>query len=204
MNNKLVCILDYGSGNVKSVFNLVSFLGYNVIISNKINDIKSATHLVLPGVGSFGSAMKKIKSYIPIADVENEVIYKRKPFLGICVGMQVLVDKGYEYGEHNGLGWFPGSAKKLETNSLPSLHIGWNNIIIKKDSVLFQGLNDDSDFYFVHSYAVEIDSQHVLTETQYENYFCSSIEKDNIFGVQFHPEKSQKAGQKIINNFLSI
>jgi imidazole glycerol-phosphate synthase subunit HisH len=204
LNNKLVCILDYGSGNVKSVFNLVSFLGYNVKISNKINDIKSATHLILPGVGSFGSAMEKINLNIPVVDLENEVIQKKKPFLGICVGMQVLVDKGYEYGEHSGLGWLPGSVKKLETNTFPSLHIGWNNVIIKKDSVLFQGLDDINDFYFVHSYAVETDSGHLLSETQYENYFCSSIEKDNILGVQFHPEKSQKTGQKLLQNFLSI
>ena len=199
-----VCILDYGSGNVKSVFNLISFLGYNVNVSNAIQDIKSSTHIILPGVGAFGSAMKKIKSRIPLRDLSFEVIQNKKPFLGICVGMQVLVEKGYEYGEHDGLGWLPGKVNKIDTNSYPSLHIGWNNIITKKDSILFQGLGDINDFYFVHSYAINTDQTFSIAETDYGNKFCSSIQKENIFGVQFHPEKSQKAGQKLIHNFLSI
>jgi imidazole glycerol-phosphate synthase subunit HisH len=204
VGDSIVCILDYGSGNVKSVYNLISYLGYNVKVSNEINNIKSSTHLILPGVGSFGSAMKKIKSKIPLADLNFEVIQKKKPFLGICVGMQVLVDKGYEYGEHNGLGWLPGSVNKIKTNSYPTLHIGWNNINIKKDSILYQGLEDINDFYFVHSYAINTDETFIISDTDYGNKFCSSVQKDNIFGVQFHPEKSQRAGQKLIHNFLSI
>lgn len=200
---KKVCILDYGSGNVKSVNNLVSFLGYDVTVSNEVCDIQTATHLILPGVGSFGAAMKKIKFNISVDDLEIEVLRKNKPFLGICVGMQVLVDKGYEHGEHDGLGWVPGSVEKIKVDNSPLPHIGWNDVILKKESVLFRGLNDFKDFYFVHSYAVEINSQYVLSETQYENNFCSSFQKNNIYGVQFHPEKSQKAGQKLIQNFLS-
>tara|TARA_B100000519_G_scaffold191899_1_gene192777 strand:+ start:5517 stop:6167 length:651 start_codon:yes stop_codon:yes gene_type:complete len=199
-----VCILDYGSGNVKSVFNLISFLNYNVKISNEIEDIKSSSHLILPGVGAFGSAMKKIKSIIPIDELKYETMEKKKPFLGICVGMQVLVEKGNEYGKHDGLGWLPGSVNKIDTNSYPSLHIGWNNIIIKRDSILFQGLGDINDFYFVHSYAINTEEKYNIAETDYGNRFCSSIQKENIYGVQFHPEKSQKAGQKLIHNFLSI
>jgi len=199
-----VCILDYGSGNVKSVFNLISFLGYNIKVSNEIEDIKSSTHIILPGVGAFGSAMKKIKSKIPLRDLYYEVNQNKKPFLGICVGMQVLVEKGYEYGAHDGLGWLPGSVNKLETKTYPSLHIGWNNIIIKRDSILFQGLDDINDFYFVHSYAINTSHKYNIAETDYGNRFCSSIQKENIYGVQFHPEKSQKAGQKLLHNFLSI
>ena len=200
----LVCILDYGSGNVKSVSNLIAFLGYNVNISNKIEDIESSTHIILPGVGAFGSAMKRINSKIPVSELANEVIKKKKPFLGICVGMQVLLEKGYEYGEHIGLGWFPGSVNKINTKNQPSLHIGWNNIITKRNSILFNGLGDINDFYFVHSYAVSTDEQFENAYTEYGNKFCSSIQKENIYGVQFHPEKSQKAGQKLIHNFLSI
>tara|TARA_X000001036_G_scaffold366156_1_gene350848 strand:+ start:755 stop:1315 length:561 start_codon:yes stop_codon:yes gene_type:complete len=186
------------------VSNLISFLGYTVNVSNEIHAIKSSSHIILPGVGAFGSAMEKIKSRIPLRDLSFEVIQNKKPFLGICVGMQVLVEKGYEYGDHDGLGWLPGSVNKIDTNSYPSLHIGWNNIIIKKDSTLFRGFGDINDFYFVHSYAVDTDHTYTIAETEYGNKFCSSIQKENIFGVQFHPEKSQKAGQKLIQNFLSI
>ena len=109
-----VCILDYGSGNVKSVYNLITFLGFNTIISNQVSDIESASHIILPGVGSFGSSINKIKSIIPLAKLETEVVNYNKPFLGICVGMQVLADRGFEHGSHHGLGWIKGSVEKLE------------------------------------------------------------------------------------------
>ena len=199
-----VCILDYGSGNVRSVYNLVSFLGFDVIVSNERDEIESATHIILPGVGSFGAAMKKITTQLPLKVLENEIINNKKLFLGICVGMQVLAEKGYEHGDHDGLGWISGMVKKLQVENLPLPHIGWNDIIVKKDSDLFSDLGDIKDFYFVHSYAIRTDDSYILTETNYENNFCSSIKKENIYGVQFHPEKSQKAGQKLIQNFLTI
>ena len=199
-----VCILDYGSGNVNSVYNLVSFLGYDVIVSNERIEIESASHIILPGVGSFGAAMGKIRNQIPLKVLENEVFNNRKLFLGICVGMQVLLEKGYEHGEKDGLGWIPGTVEKLQVKNLPLPHIGWNDIIIRKDSDLFSDLGDIKDFYFVHSYAIKTDENFVLTETNYGSNFYSSINKENIYGVQFHPEKSQKAGQKLIQNFLTI
>ena len=199
-----VCILDYGSGNVKSVFNLVSFLGYDVIVSNERIEIESATHIILPGVGSFGAAMGKITTQIPLKVLKFEVFNNKKLFLGICVGMQVLMEKGYEHGEHDGLGWIPGTVEKLQVENLPLPHIGWNDIIIKQDSDLFTDLGDIKDFYFVHSYAIKTDDSYILTETNYGSNFYSSIKKENIYGVQFHPEKSQKAGQKLIQNFLTI
>ena len=150
-----VCILDYGSGNVKSVYNLVSFLGYSVIISNNPIEIESSTHIILPGVGSFGAAMEKINTRIPLKILEYEVIKNQKPFLGICVGMQVLAEKGYEYGEYNGFGWIPGTVEKLQVKNLPLPHIGWNNIEIINPSVIYQGLEEVNDFYFVHSYAIK-------------------------------------------------
>ena len=199
-----VCILDYGSGNVKSVYNLVSFLGHDVIVSNERIEIESATHIILPGVGSFGAAMEKITTQIPLKVLEYEVISNKKLFLGICVGMQVLAEKGYEHGEHDGLGWVSGMVEKLQVEDHPLPHIGWNDIIIKRDSDLFTDLGDIKDFYFVHSYAITTNDSYVLTETNYERNFCSSIKKENIYGVQFHPEKSQQAGQKLIQNFLTI
>ncbi len=204
MKNKLICILDYGSGNVKSVFNLLKFIGSNVIISNDSTSIKKATHLILPGVGSYGTSMEKVKQKLPISVLENEVLINKKPFLGICVGMQLLVKKGYEYGEHSGLGWLPGTVEKINVKSHPLPHIGWNNAIIKRESKLFTGLENINDFYFVHSFAVKTKERFILTATEYEIEFCSSIQKDNIYGVQFHPEKSQRAGIKLIQNFLQV
>ena len=196
--------MDYGSGNVRSVYNLVSFLGFDVIVSNERDEIQSATHIILPGVGSFGAAMKKITTQLPMKVLENEIINNKKLFLGICVGMQVLAEKGYEHGDHDGLGWISGMVKKLQVENLPLPHIGWNDIIIQQDSDLFTDLGDIKDFYFVHSYAITTDDSYVLTKTNYERDFCSSIQKENIYGVQFHPEKSQQAGQKLIQNFLNI
>ncbi len=203
--NKKVCILDYGSGNVKSVFNLVSSLVDFVEISNDVKDITEATHLILPGVGSFGSSMEKIKNQIPLDLLEKEVKENKKPFLGICVGMQVLADKGYEFGEFDGLGWISGEVKKLDSGDLPLPHIGWNNINIARDTSLLAGLDSEQDFYFVHSYVFEeSDENDALAKTEYGENFTSIVNKDNIFGVQFHPEKSQKAGKLLLKNFLNL
>ena len=203
MNNKSVCLLDYGSGNVKSVYNILDFLGYNVKISNSSEDIINSTHIILPGVGAFGASMKKIMDRIPFDVLENEVLDKGKPFLGICVGMQVLADKGLEFGEHKGFGWIPGTVDKIDTKGLPTLHIGWNDIDVKKDSPLLKGLNDNKDFYFVHSYVFDVkDKDCIVAQTEYGSNFTSILSKDNILGIQFHPEKSQKAGQLIFKNFM--
>ena len=203
MKNQKVCILDYGSGNVGSVYNLLNRLNYNVKISNDLLDIKNSSHLILPGVGAFGVSVEKVKSKIPIDLLTEEVKIKKKPFLGICVGMQILADKGFEFGENEGLGWIKGSVIKLKADVLP--HIGWNNIEIKKKSPLFSNLKNTNDFYFVNSYAFKVyDKNLIISETHYGNKFCSALQKDNIFGVQFHPEKSQKTGEILINNFLTI
>jgi glutamine amidotransferase len=187
---------------VKSVYNLVSYLGFDVSISNDAHEIQSATHIILPGVGSFASAMLKITKQLPLRILEKEIFNSKKPILGICVGMQVFVEKGYEHGENKGLGWITGSVKKLKVKVEPLPHIGWNNVTLKKDSILFNGLDEINDFYFVHSYAVKTGDSYTVATTSYESEFCSSLQKENIYGVQFHPEKSQKAGQKLIQNFL--
>lgn len=202
---KSVCILDYGSGNVRSVFNIVSLLNPEVIVSNLAEDIRNASHLILPGVGAFEAAMQKIKNSIPLEVLEAEVFTKKKPFLGICVGMQVLADTGYEFGKHKGLGWITGEVKKINSGSLPLPHIGWNNTEIKKDNPLVEGISSDFDFYFVHSFAFFTDqTENVVATTDYGQKFCSIIAKENVYGVQFHPEKSQKAGQLLLENFLKI
>ncbi len=199
----MVCILDYGSGNVRSVENIISYLGYDVIISNDSSIIRNASHLILPGVGAFGVAIRQLYERVSISTLEDEVLKKKKPFLGICVGMQVLADFGYEYGNHAGLGWISGEVIKVCPQGLPLPHMGWNDIHILQDSPIFFGLGSNRDFYFVHSYMfLAKDSKVVTSEVDYGSLFCSSIQKDNIFGVQFHPEKSQKAGELLFKNFL--
>ena len=203
MKNAKVCVLDYGSGNVASVYNLINRLGYDIKVSNKAEDIKKSSHLILPGVGAFGSSVEKIKNNISIELLSDEVKVKKKPFLGICVGMQVLAEKGLEFGSHEGLGWIEGTVEKINAKVLP--HVGWNNIEMKKNSPIFSNIKNASDFYFVNSYALKVkDNNIIIAETTYENTFCSAVQKENIFGVQFHPEKSQKVGQDIIDNFLKV
>ena len=198
-----VCILDYGSGNVSSVYNLVNYLNFKCKISNNIEVLKKSTHIILPGVGAFGASMRKIKQKIPLKVLEEEVLIKKKPFLGICVGMQLLADKSEEFGKHKGLGWIKGSVKKIKSNKLP--HIGWNNVAIKKKDQIFDDLISLNDFYFVNSFFFDLkDKKLVIGETKYSHNFCSVLKKKNIIGVQFHPEKSQKSGQILIKNFLKM
>lgn len=205
VSDKKICILDYGSGNVRSVFNIFSSLTDQVIVSNQPSDIVSATHLVLPGVGAFGASMEKIKSNVPLEILKNEVFEKKKPFLGICVGMQVLADKGFEFGEHEGLGWISGVVEKLDSQDFPLPHVGWNDIAIKNKIPLLEKLDKNHDFYFVHSFVFkEKDKKNVAAKTQYGSEFNSVIFKKNIFGVQFHPEKSQKAGKILLQNFINL
>jgi len=203
MADKRVCILDYGSGNVGSVYNLLQHLGINTIVSNKEKEIQKSTHLLLPGVGSFGSAMEKIRKNLPMSLIEDDVVYKKKPFLGICIGMQVLASFGFEFGKHDGLGWIEGNVDIIDSGDNPLPHIGWNNATSVKESKLMMGLEEINDFYFVNSYCFKAQNNaDVIAETIYHENFASVIGRDNILGVQFHPEKSQGAGQKIIRNFL--
>jgi len=200
---KEICILDYGSGNVRSVYNMINALGYKAVISNDSRSISNSSHLVLPGVGAFGAAMKKIKKTLPLDRLALEVLGNGKPLLGICVGMQVLMDEGFEYGRHAGLGWIPGRVEKIESGSLPLPHIGWNDVeVIGKDTI-FNKESIARAYYFLHSYAVKpIEHSVVVGLTQYTEEFVSIIQKNNIVGVQFHPEKSQVPGMQLIKQFV--
>lgn len=202
---KKICILDYGSGNVGSVYNIMSLIHPQTKISNSVKDIKEASHLILPGVGAFAASMKKIKKKLPLKLLEDQIFVKKKPFLGICVGMQVLADRGLEFGEHRGLGWVQGVTKKLNSKNLPLPHIGWNNIKISRNNHLTSRYSQHPDFYFVHSYVMEPkDKKDIVATTRYGDTFCSILKKENILGVQFHPEKSQKAGQILLENFIEM
>ena len=205
MRKTKTCILDYGSGNIQSVYNMFNIIADDVVISNTPQALESATHIVLPGVGAFGASMEKIKMRIPIDILEREVLKHKKPFLGICVGLQLLADKGYEFGEHRGLGWIPGKVVQLNAGTLPLPHIGWNSIEITRPSELLRQFESNQDFYFVHSYAFQATNpENIIAKTDYGEKFSSIIQSENIFGVQFHPEKSQKAGQILLKNFLEL
>jgi glutamine amidotransferase len=199
-----VCILDYGSGNVKSVANLLEYLKVEHAVSNSESCIAAATHLILPGVGAFGGAMRMIRERVPLESVTAAVHTDHKPFLGICVGMQVLAESGEEFGSHQGLGWIPGSVRRFHDCGLPIPHIGWNEVRRTSADPLL-GEHQAMDFYFVHSYLFDArDPASVAASTTYGETFPSVIRRDNIVGVQFHPEKSQKAGMLLLSNFLRL
>lgn len=205
MSAKIV-IVDYGMGNLRSVQKAFEKIGFPAVISSDSSKIKQASHIVLPGVGAFGDAIKNLQKLGLVEVLNEEVLQNKKPFLGICLGMQLLANKSYELGEHSGLGWIDGEVVrfKFDTN-LKIPHVGWNNVNYTKASVLFDGIKDGSDFYFVHSYYFSAnDKTNVLSYTDYGFDFVSSVAKDNIFGVQFHPEKSQDNGLKILQNFVSF
>ncbi len=198
-----VCILDYGSGNVKSVQNSFSQFA-DCRISNATEDVINASHLVLPGVGTYKDSMQRIQKTIPI-ELIQEQINIGKPILGICVGMQVLGSKGVEFEEALGLGLIPGVVSKIESGCLPLPHVGWNNLTDLGNHEITEGISEEDDFYFVHSYAYSsISKEFVIAEVEYGMKFPAIVSSDNIIGVQFHPEKSQNAGNRVIQNFLGL
>ena len=206
-----VTIVDYKSGNISSVINSfkeVAKSKVNIKITSDLNEIKSSDKLVLPGQGSFKSCIDGLKNISGMIDVLNEfVINNKKPLFGICVGLQMFADIGYEEKETEGLGWIPGKVSKIDNQKgkykLP--HIGWNQINIVKNSKILQGVEKNSHMYFVHSYEfIPEDKDVISSTTNYSSNIVCSVEKENIFGTQFHPEKSDKLGLRIINNFISL
>jgi len=200
-----VCIVDYGSGNVRSVFNMFKTLTEDVSVSNDPAEAAAATHIVLPGVGAFGEAMERIRTRKLDELLRREVLENKKPFLGICVGMQVLAEEGLEFGRHAGLGWLPGVVDKLDSRGQALPHIGWNDLALRRESPLLSELPPASDFYFAHSYALRPkDPAHVLAGCSYGTEFPAVVGRDNVYGVQFHPEKSQTAGKHLLLNFIGL
>ena len=206
-----VTIVDYNSGNISSVINSFKEVAkdrVNIQVTSNLNKIKSSDKLVLPGQGSFKSCIDALNNINGLVDTLNEfAISNKKPLLGICVGLQMFADIGYEETETKGLGWIPGKVSKIDNQNgkykLP--HIGWNQINIVKDSKIFKDIENRSHMYFVHSYEfIPHDKNTILTTTDYSSKIVSSVEKENIFGTQFHPEKSDKLGLKIITNFINL
>ena len=206
-----VTIVDYKSGNISSVINSFKEVAENKVkieVTSDVSKIKSTDKVVLPGQGSFKSCVDALQSIKGLVDCLNEfVMNKKKPLLGICVGLQMFADVGYEESETKGLGWISGKVTKIDNQNgkykLP--HIGWNQINIIKGSKIFKDIKDKSHMYFVHSYEfVSTDKNSILATTDYSSKHVCAVEKENIFGTQFHPEKSDKTGLKIINNFINL
>ena len=200
LSNKFI-LIDYKMGNLKSVYNAFKFLGYDVEISDDIQKLKDSSAIILPGVGAFGDAMKNLES-TGLKDVLIEEISKGKPYLGICLGFQMLFEESEEEPGVKGLGVFKGNVVRFKTNKCKVPHIGWNQIEQKKDSLVLKNIADKSFFYFVHSYyPVPEDKNIIMTTTEYDEEFTSSVCQENIYASQFHPEKSQDDGLQMIKNF---
>ena len=206
-----VTIVDYNSGNISSVINSFTEVAkgtVNLEVTSDLNKIKSSDKVVLPGQGSFKSCIDALNSINGLSDTLSEfVMIDKKPLFGICVGLQMFADVGYEETETKGLGWITGKVSKIDNKNgkykLP--HIGWNQINIVKDSKIFKDVENNSHMYFVHSYEFIPEDEDVISATtDYASNVVCSVEKENIFGTQFHPEKSDKIGLKIIDNFLKM
>ena len=206
-----VTIVDYNSGNISSVINSFKEVAgdrVKIEVTSDLNKIKSSDKVVLPGQGSFKSCVDALNKINGLVETLNDVaISEKKPLLGICVGLQMFADVGYEEIETKGLGWISGKVLKIDNHNgkykLP--HIGWNQINILKESNIFKDIKNNSHMYFVHSYEFVPEDKNVVSAiTEYSSNIVCSVEKENIFGTQFHPEKSDKTGLKIINNFINL
>ena len=205
----MIAIIDYGMGNLRSVKKAFETVGHEAIVTRNSSVIDDASHVVLPGVGAFGDCMSNVERYGLDAPIRR-CIERGKPFLGICLGLQLLFTESEEFGRHRGLGIFPGVVKRFprdsahSSTSLKVPHMGWNTVSIQRPTPVLQGIQEQSYVYFVHSYYVEPkDADVVSTTTEYGVSFVSSVAKDNIFASQFHPEKSQTVGLQLFRNFGS-
>ncbi|HEC91426.1 MAG TPA: imidazole glycerol phosphate synthase subunit HisH [Candidatus Atribacteria bacterium] len=202
----MIVIIDYGVGNVGSILNMLKKIKADAKISSDISDIEMADKLILPGVGSFDDAIKNIKAAGLLPTLNEKVIKNKTPILGICLGMQLFSEKSEE-GSLPGLGWIKGETVRFKLlnkqKKLKIPHMGWNTIKVERDSTLLKGLYENARFYFVHSYHLKCYNEKDIVATTWHGYnFPSIVEKNNIVGVQFHPEKSHKFGMQILKNFV--
>lgn len=200
-----VAIVDYGMCNLDSVRRATEECGADPFVTDDPADLRSADRIVLPGVGAFPDAMHALQDRKLDIALTEEVIGRGIPFLGVCLGMQLIAEHGEEGGDTPGLGWFPGRVIKLVPTEVDRRvpHIGWNELVPSQESVLFNGVPDRADFYFVHSYWLDCPADLVVATTPYCGSVTAVVQRDNIYGVQFHPEKSQRHGFQLFRNFLA-
>jgi len=205
----MIGVIDYGAGNLRSVLNAFIALGQTPFVIQKPSELVRASGVVLPGVGAFGKGMAKLKHMSLIEPLNEAVLVQKKPFLGICLGLQFLASVSREQGEHKGLGWLNGTVEAIVPSSsrhrIP--HMGWNNVALERTTPLFKGISETPTFFFVHSYELVLerdDSRFVTSTCDHGTTIISSVQKENIFGVQFHPEKSQADGLCVLKNFVNL
>jgi imidazole glycerol-phosphate synthase subunit HisH len=204
----MITIVDYGTGNLASIANMLKRVGCDSVITSDADEIARASKLILPGVGAFDTGMRNLMELGLIEMLNSKALEEKVPILGICLGMQLFVS-GSEEGQLPGLGWIAGRVLKfkpeLADKNLKIPHMGWNQIETAKESKLFTGMHTEPRFYFVHSYYLKLDREEdVLAKTMYGVRFASALERKNIAGVQFHPEKSHKFGMKLLKNFAEM
>lgn len=198
----MIAIVNYGLGNLHSVHKAIVHVGGDAIVTDDVDTIHSADKVVLPGVGAFGDGMRGLEER-GFVSVLQEVAAKGTPILGICLGMQLFFDSSTELGDYKGLGLIPGEVVLFEDVDVKVPQIGWNQLILEKDSPLLKNTNEGDYVYFNHSYyCVPAEESDVMTSTEYGLRYCSSVQRGNIYGVQFHPEKSQKVGLNLLKNFV--
>ncbi len=203
--DKAVLIIDYGVGNHLSVTKALDYLGYAYSVSNSVADIQNYQSYILPGVGAFSEAMQNITSLGIVDVLKHEVLVNKKPILGICLGMQLLADSSTEGGLHRGLELIEGVVEKIEPHNLNIKipHVGWNEVIDHAENTLFSGIDSQSSFYFDHSYHFVCPENYILAKCQYGEKLISAVNKNNIYGFQFHPEKSFLSGLKLLRNYFN-
>lgn len=199
----MIGIIDYGLSNLRSVSCAVEKLGHKCIIINKAQELEECSKLILPGVGAFGDGMKNLSNLDLIDPLNEMVLTKKKKILGICLGAQLMCRESFEFGHWQGLNWFDAAVVRFETKGLRVPHVGWNDCYQTMPSPLYQELPENMLFYFVHSYFIKpVDRSIVTGECDYGGRFAASVQKENIFATQFHPEKSQIFGLKVLKNFI--
>lgn len=199
----MIAVIDYGAGNIFSVKNALDYIGYENRLTDKKEDIENADAIILPGVGAFPWAMEKLKESGLVDTIKDQS--KKKPFLGICLGMQLLFEKSYEFEECSGLGLLKGKVDRIDEPDLVIPHMGWNKLVYNHDCPLFDGLTDDEYVYFVHSYKAFCDDKNLYAYCEYGNIVPALVSDGRyIYGAQFHPEKSGETGLKLLKNFAGL
>ena len=206
MNDNIkIAIIDYGLGNLRSVYGSVEKLGHQAYITNDIAKFEEADKLILPGVGAFEDGMKSLNNLGLVEPLTKLVLDEQKPILAICLGFQLLANESHEFGLHKGLGWIDAEVKKIDTKNsdLRVPHVGWNDLFVTKDCILWKNIPEDTLFYYVHSFHVNCSSDDIVVgKCSYGIDFTAAVQQGNIYGTQFHPEKSQYYGLEVLKNFI--
>ncbi|MFA5339114.1 MAG: imidazole glycerol phosphate synthase subunit HisH [Candidatus Omnitrophota bacterium] len=200
----MIAIVDYGLGNLRSVAGAIQKLGFKPLITSDASDLKKCEKLIIPGVGAFGDGIGNLRQSGLVDVLDRLVLEEHRPVLGICLGSQLMAKESFEFGHHKGLGWIDASVVKIDVPGVRIPHVGWNGLLQRKANLLFESIPQDALFYYVHSYHIRCaDPDDVIGECEYGTRFAAALNRGNIYATQFHPEKSQLHGLKLLENFLT-